>query len=111
MNPARKYSEPTAETGTLVVFPPARHVSWRPIEAVALRRAGGATGSVRPAIDNLAQHWLNLPPDILRNLLDAAREHIEARVIQHRKRVGNTPFAYRDRPAEVIPMPGPDEAA
>lgn len=88
----------------IVLFPPTRHVSWRPIEAVALRRAGGASGSVRPALDYLARHWLNLPHDMRADLLEAARNHIDARVKQHRQAVGNTPFELHDQSAEIVPI-------
>jgi len=88
----------------IVIFPPDRHVSWRPIEAIALRRAGGAAGSLGPALDHLERHWLNLPSDMRAALVKAAREHIDIRVQQHRQAVGTLPLKSLDVPASVVPI-------
>jgi len=95
----------------LVVFPVTRHKSWRAVEAVALRMAGGANSSVRPALNYVADHWKSLPPERLNLLLEATKQHIKARVEQHRQAVGNTQLEPLPEPAKIVQINGPHGAA
>ena len=76
------------EMGKIVLFPITSVWAWRTVEAVCLRKAGGANASIESALTHLRLQFRNAPAEILEPELEHVRAYMKARITQHKQRCG-----------------------